>query len=354
MAKWPDVTIETSSTATLKSDWIGRFLFVSDGYPTVPKLLDSSSDLTTLISDVPLRKILEDAQIEGGQGWSAYVVGNDQVPNPVEKWDESVERVQHLDFEVVVICDAIAAGTEIDAIKTAITGLHNKHIPVLVLGQLTAYSSGTYGDYATASAVIVNGKIADWFSVVAPIFGNELGGLAGRLSRLPVQRAAGRRKDGSVSVFPSKSSWPAGLAIADLKTMANANITVPHSLAGEKGTYFGNVHTLNDATTGFLYATDVRTYCKAERLVYKQGVSRLNDDEIETDEMGLSSFGQYCAKPVAAMQAAKECEGYAVTALLVGEDMKVDLEVWRKKIARSLKFNISLTDAPVATIEETT
>lgn len=102
---------------------------------------------------------------------------------------------------------------------------------------------------------------------------NAAGLQAGRVMSIPVQRAAGRVKDGPVSQLVLPDGWEAIQA-----TLEDAGFITAKKYAGLEGTYWASSRTLADETSDYRWEEPLRTVFKAVRLTRIAALKSLNDE----------------------------------------------------------------------------
>lgn len=102
---------------------------------------------------------------------------------------------------------------------------------------------------------------------------NAAGLQSGRVMSIPVQRAAGRVKDGPVSQLVLPDGWEA------IQTaLEDAGFLTARKYAGMEGTYWGDSRTLADETSDYRYEPVLRTTFKAVRLTRIAALKSMYDE----------------------------------------------------------------------------
>lgn len=102
---------------------------------------------------------------------------------------------------------------------------------------------------------------------------NAAGLQAGRVMSIPVQRAAGRVKDGPVSQLVLPDGWE-----AIQPALEDAGYITARKYAGMEGTYWAGSRTLADETSDYRWEEPLRTVFKALRLTRVAALKSLNDE----------------------------------------------------------------------------
>lgn len=96
---------------------------------------------------------------------------------------------------------------------------------------------------------------------------------AGRVISIPVQRATGRVRDGSISQLSLPEGWE-----AVQPTLEDTGYITAKKYAGLDGVYWGDSRTMADATSDFRYEEVLRTVFKAVRLLRIAALKSLYDE----------------------------------------------------------------------------
>lgn len=102
---------------------------------------------------------------------------------------------------------------------------------------------------------------------------NAAGLQAGRVMSIPVQRAAGRVKDGPVSQLVLPDGWD-----AIQPALEDAGFITARKYAGMEGSYWADSRTLADETSDYRWEEPLRTIFKAVRLTRVAALKSLNDE----------------------------------------------------------------------------
>ena len=154
-----------------------------------------------------------------------------------------------------------------------------------------------------------HGEITD--STGAARLRNAAGLQSGRVMSIPVQRAAGRVKDGPVSQLSLPDGWEA------VRTaLEEAGFLTAKKYAGMEGTYWGDSRTLAEDSSDFRYEEALRTTFKAVRLTRQAALKSMYDeagDPLRPDrEGGLAYLKAQLENALDAMTDAGELAGYVV------------------------------------------
>lgn len=148
---------------------------------------------------------------------------------------------------------------------------------------------------------------------------NAAGLQSGRVMSIPVQRAAGRVKDGPVSQLSLPEGWDAIQA-----ALEDAGYITGKKYAGMEGTYWGDSRTLADSTSDYRYEEVLRTTFKAIRLTRIAALKSMYDeagDPLRPDsENGLAYLKANLENALDVMVGAGELAGYVIN-IPTGQDI---------------------------------
>ncbi|MDY0349051.1 MAG: DUF2586 domain-containing protein [Tenuifilaceae bacterium] len=151
--------------------------------------------------------------------------------------------------------------------------LWNAHRPTYFRAEARLPGAAESLDDWVAALVAQSAQYAHRFVAVCAAFGevsdstgrrlkrNWGGLLAGRVMSIPVQRAAGRVRDGGIS----QGSLPKGFTSAMQKALEKARFATAKYYAGLAAPYWGEGRTLADVTSDYQYEEVLRTVFKAVR-----------------------------------------------------------------------------------------
>lgn len=134
---------------------------------------------------------------------------------------------------------------------------------------------------------------------------------SGRVMSIPVQRAAGRVKDGPVSQLALPDGWEAVRS-----ALEESGFLTAKKYAGMEGTYWGDSRTLAEDNSDFCYEEALRTTFKAVRLTRQAALKSMYDeagDPLRPDrEGGIAYLKAQLENALDAMTDAGELAGYVV------------------------------------------
>lgn len=140
---------------------------------------------------------------------------------------------------------------------------------------------------------------------------NAAGLQAGRVIAIPVQRAAGRVKDGPVSQLALPFAWE-----AVQPALEDAGYLTAKKYNGLEGSYWGDSRTLADDTSDYRYEEVLRTVFKAMRLTRIAALKSMYDEAGDplrpNNENGVAYLKASLENALETMVAARELAAYVV------------------------------------------
>ena len=269
--------------------------------------IGNDTDLDVLLGQEgsALKTQLVAARNNGGQNWYAYAL-----PLP-ENADVNAAIIAALDVvsvEGVVVCDAVVAKSELEALQTTVLAIINKYQRrVFMLSCVNGPDNQSWSDYSTAIKALTDNVAAGRVMVAANVYPDFLGALAGRLARRDIQvadspmRVATGALAGSFSDRPvDKDNQPLTLAtLQDLHN--NGRFTVPQWYSDYDGLYVSDGLTLAPATSDYRVIEHLRVADKAARRVYLLAVARVADRRLNSTPASIEVNKTYFMRPLREM-----------------------------------------------------
>lgn len=187
---------------------------------------------------------------------------------------------------------------------------------------------------------------------------NAAGLQAGRVMAIPVQRAAGRVKDGPVSQLALPDGWE-----AIQPALEDAGFITARQYAGMDGTYWAGSRTLADETSDYRWEEPLRTVFRAVRLTRVAALKSLNDelgDPMRVNSQGgLAYLKANLENALDVMVGAGELAAYRidipvgqdivnngvqVEATLIGIPIIREIHLFNKYVYAGSKFDPRMTD----------
>ena len=338
------------------------FLFV--GSVTTPAgelhYLDNSSDLDVLFGSAvsPLKTTITNARLNAGTNWHgiARTIGTTETAETVI--DQTLDTST---VEGIVICDPAISSAALDAWGQKAVSLATQARRVFIMVSLPAHdpATQTWADYVTASAAISDSVFHDRLICVAPVFGSELGILAGRLSNSSVSIADTpyRTKTGSlVGLETPRPLDSAGIEInsSHISALEAKRLSVPMWFDDFDGNYWSEANTLAVEGSDYSILSYLRVIDKASRAVRKMALQRIGDRTLNNTPQGSASAIAFFTQPLTKMAAAKEIEpptAQAVALAWSGTSISVYLTLRPFKAPKNITVNLSLDLSDAAAVE---
>ncbi|WP_165064457.1 DUF2586 domain-containing protein [Desulfovibrio sp. ZJ200] len=164
---------------------------------------------------------------------------------------------------------------------------------------------------------------------------NAAGLQAGRVMSIPVQRAAGRVKDGPVSQLVLPDGWD-----AIQPALEDSGFITARKYAGMEGTYWAGSRTLADETSDYRWEEPLRTVFKAVRLTRVAALKSLNDelgDPLRVNNQGgLAYLKANLENALDVMVGAGELAAY-----------RIDIPVGQDIVNNGVQVDVTLIGIPI-------
>jgi len=252
-------------------------------------------------------------------------------------WNQTWETViaaalPGCDPEFLVICKPVIAGAELTDLQTELTtqlALHRRMFAIAAFRGYLTVTDADWSAYLTTAGAITNAIDAARVMIVPQVFGNELGGFAGRLQKVlderspKISRSPMRVESGSV-VNPGAlaaellDDTGAALELTHLEALDGDRFSVFQWYVGREGIYFADGNLLaasgsNDpAVIEYLRLLD-----KAARRLRQIAIAAIADDQVVNTPAGNAAFATRLSLPLRQMVALGEIKPLARDALVV-------------------------------------
>ena len=206
------------------------------------------------------------------------------VPSIVDVMAALEEPLARYDVEFVLVAGATDS-VDWSAMQAKAEDLWNLHRPTYFKAETRLPRDDEDLNDFTAWLVEEKQDVAARFVTVCAQYGgitdssgtvktrNASGLQAGRVMSIPVQRAAGRVRDGNVSQLALPDGW-----MAVQSTLEEAGYLTAKKYAGLDGVYWGDSRTLADDTSDYRYEEVLRTVFKAVRKGRIAALKRMYDE----------------------------------------------------------------------------
>ena len=317
---------------------VGLFVGASTTQPAGVQSLGRTTPLTAFgaAGAHPLLPALKAARANGGPNWSGYGLGLAPNTSLDALLSKVKETLGNFDAEFVVLCTPLASQAEIGKVETAMAAVSINGTRVFALCSILkpnhTEGQGAHADWAayiTAAKAVTGAAAAPRIVCVAPVFGNELGALAGRLqkvldepqariNRSPMRVASGAVKGMGTerSAVVDKTGVP--LTLEHQKELDTARLSVFQWYGGQQGIYFADGNTLaSSAGTEPKVVEHLRVLDKAARRVHLRGVQKIADDLVENTHGGNAAFATALGGPLRQMVDAGEIKPLGEEAIAI-------------------------------------
>jgi hypothetical protein len=269
--------------------------------------LDARTDLDVLLGAAPsaLKTQLLAARANGGPTWSAYAVSRASGTPWATAMNAAIATLGTvLDFEGIVLCDAITVTADIDGVSAALNTLATRAINPFALVACAGIDKPTQ-DWTTYKSAMssLRGLVVDKRICLVPLLhGNDIGVLAGRLCRADVSVADSpmRTKTGSVTGLGAvpMDRLNALLDADTLRVLDGMGFSCKQQYINYPGTYWGDANTLDAPAGDFLVLENVRVIRKAQRAIRVLSIARLADRKLNNTPASMASAKQYFLRPL--------------------------------------------------------
>ena len=273
------------------------------------------------------------------QGWAIAAASS-------KTWKDVIDAaLQTANPELIAICDDLADKAAIQAVQSKATTLEGTGKRVIFITGVTKNtSSQNISAYITASKAKVANLSANRVVVFPKIFGNEVGAMAGRISKMKVSQPPMRVKTGALSQIGELQVDSAGATIqkADLETLDAAHFSVMQWYENMSGFFPADVNLFDTTINKLEYR---RTLDKATRALEQVAILEIGDS-IQNTPAGNAGFQSRLTKPLRDMARQLEIEPLAADAVKIiwinSTTVKVDFTIKPMKSPKTINASITL------------
>ncbi|MGL4711136.1 MAG: DUF2586 domain-containing protein [Shewanella sp.] len=277
-------------------------VFAVDTHPVGKKSAKSSGAVSP---DYSYQQVLA-AQLNAGDGWQAVFIG---VPDD-GAWETSVDiALLHNNVEGVVICDPLLSKPDFERVSAKLAQAESKlarwMFAITTIAPITPEQS--WPDYVQAAKALVADFAGSRVLCAPPLFGNDLGILAGRLCARSVTIADSpmRVKTGPLLGLATPPLDKDGKVMPDtiFAELDKARFSVVQTYPGEAGWYFADGNTFDSETGDFKVIEHLRVVLKACRNVYKIAIPTIADRSLNSSPNSIANNKRLYMKPLLQMAA---------------------------------------------------
>ncbi len=333
----------------------GTYQLSIDGGESYGKVKTLPVDGIVTVSAMGVTVTFPQGTYVGGTVYTCRLL--EPVPSIVDVMSALEEPLSQYDVEFVLVAGPTDS-VDWAAMQTKAEELWNLHRPTYFkaetrlprddedLHDFTAYLSEEKKDIAARFVTVCAqyGSITDSAGLVK--VRNASGLQAGRVMGLPVQRAAGRVRDGNVSQLALPDGWATVQS-----TIEDAGYVTAKKYAGLDGVYWGDSRTLADSSSDFQYEEVLRTVFKAVRKGRIAGLKSMYDEagdpQLGNNAAGLAYLKANIENALDAMVAANppELASYVVNVPsgqdIVNNGVAVEITLIGIPIIRQIKLYFS-------------
>lgn len=282
---------------------------VNDGIRGTVQAVNMSTDLDALlgVGDSAVKTTLSAAQKNGGQNWFGYLFA---MPSSSTAADSMYAAVSDVSVEGVALCDPVASSAELETLHATaekLIGSCQRRVHVLACWPGIDASQQSWGEYANAAIALTRGLAADRVCLVAQLWPEFLGSLAGRLANRAVTVADSPMRVATGSLLGEFSERPRDkdgrqLDKAVLHQLHDAaRLCVPTWYEDYEGTYTSDASMLAPKTSDYGVLEYLRLADKAARAIYLLLVSCVANRRLNSTPTSMNYYTNFFAKPLRLM-----------------------------------------------------
>lgn len=329
--------------------FIGRGAGVNEG-----KLLDlgNDTDLDAVLgsADSDLKTHISAARSNAGQNWTACVIPLAAGATWADAVDFAMERVS---VEGIFLVDPVTAATGVENMQTKAEDIMGKYMrPVFFAGRTRPREgSETWPDFQDAIRPLTANVAADQVSMVATLWGPELGAYAGRLANRSVTVADSPMR---VATGPLVGNWAERpedtggnvLSLAILKAIDAMRISVPQWYPDYEGTYWADGNVLDVNGGDYQVIENVRVTHKVMRRIYPIAVSMIGNRQLNQTPTSIAWAQGKMMRPLRMMAKSRTVNGVVFPGeIMEPKDGDVKI-VWLSKYEVEIWFTITPHNSP--------
>ncbi|WP_281222114.1 DUF2586 domain-containing protein [Photobacterium sanguinicancri] len=275
--------------------------------------INAMTDLDDVVDSDSLGDIVNAAQLNGKQNWTAAIYGLADDGS----WEDAIDHANETDsFEGIALCDVTKDKADFDTMQSKAEELTSKlgrWVFILAATPGIDTENQTWAEYETAMIFLTKDVAARWVTPVPMLNGNNIGVLAGRLCdrTVTVADTPMRVSTGSVlslGAMPIDSAGKA-LAMSTIATLAEARYSVPQWYADYEGLYWSDAMTLETKTGDYQFLEYVRPVHKANRRVRFKAIARIADRILNSTPPSIELNRSYFRKVLFDMSETTEIGG---------------------------------------------
>ncbi|MBU1040272.1 MAG: DUF2586 domain-containing protein [Proteobacteria bacterium] len=294
------------------------FLFVGRGAGTNEGKLVTMSQETNLdavlgAADSNLKTQIQAARLNAGQNWFACVI-----PLAVDAtWEDAVDfAMERTSVEAIVVTDPVTASTDVEDMQAKAEAIMATYMrPVFIVGcSRKPLVTETWAEFQDVLRAITANVAADQVSLVATLWGPEVGAYAGRLANRSVTVADSPMRVATGPLVGEWSDRPEDkdgliLDMSVLDALDKARWSVPQWYPDYPGVYWGDGNVLDVPGGDYQVIENLRVVQKAMRRVYPLAVARIADRRLNSSPASIAAAKTYFMRPLRGMSRSRKILG---------------------------------------------
>ena len=304
----PGVNISASVSGTPSfpdRDGVALFVGVAATNRDTVTPVGKETDIAETFGAGTLSTVLTQAQRNGSPNWKAFALGYENSGDWITKISPAAQSATiNGVLEFLVVCDAMTASTDVAALQTIVSGLEANAIFAFALCSGPSIADNvSWAAYLTALAAPIASATAASVSMVAPIWGTELGSFAGRYEEVTygatgnVRVPPYRQVDGAVASpgdYPqSTEATPEELPQSTLTATETLGLATYNRYPGLAGVFFGPGNLLSATGATLTQVDQLRVLNKAKARVRLALLPALGSSQMAANnEQGRAAMRQ--------------------------------------------------------------
>ncbi len=300
---------QTGSGATKEVERAALFIGVGTENLNAVVAINAQSDFETLVGADTALKIQLDAWMRNGDelvsGWAIPITQGDDILAQID-----MAMDQGVSPEIIVICTPVTGKPEVETYQAKALELlstHARRVRILMAApgcDATPVTGESWAEHNTAIQPLIEGVAGKEIAVIPLLYGDELGGVVGRLCKRSVTIADSpmRVLTGPLSLLPApvdKDGKPlTGAVTAALDVIRFSCIQFYTDF---DGIYFGSVNMLDAEGGDFQKIEAGRVVDKAARQVRIIAIYQIKNRRLNNSPTGIAFGKRILSKPLREM-----------------------------------------------------
>ncbi|MDK2595210.1 DUF2586 domain-containing protein [Pseudoalteromonas obscura] len=269
----------------------------------VIQAINAQSDFDSLFgeADSQLKTQLNAWQRNGDDLVNGYAISHGIGENIFALIDKAME--QDISPEVIAICTPVTGKAEVEAYQAKNLEILNKYARYVrtLVAAPGLDGTQTWSELVTALQPLTDGVVGNRVAVVPLLFGDELGGVLGRLCKRSVTIADSpmRVLTGSMSLMPLPED-SSGNPLTNATTLAldSLRFSCTQFYSDFEGVYFGDVNMLDAEGGDFQRIETGRIVDKASRSVRIIAIQQIKNRRLNNSTSGIEFGKRVMGRPL--------------------------------------------------------